>query len=516
MSKEEITDLLRARNHLLIVQSDDELAAESAIIEASAAAKYECRLWDCASGLSKADGATIDASMVAPMGDLPPGVLDRVRDDKSRAVYILRDFHAFWSSPYVVRTLRTLARALQRAPKNEARVIIILTGSAEVPPELKGQAPRIKWALPTRPEMAKLLDDTIASLPEELRASAAPNGTRAAAIDAAMGLTNRQAADCFALSLVKGRTVVPSLVSAAKKSIIAAGKGLTWEDPDPRGMSAVGGLSNVKAWLTKRRSAFSEKARAYGLTPPKGMFLVGLPGTGKTLVSKCVAAAWGLPLISLDLGLLKEKFVGSSEENMAATLAMLDAIAPCVVRIDEIEKALAGATEDGGGDGGVSKGALGSILSWMSDRKSAVFVIATANDVRALPAELLRKGRFDEVFFVDLPTTDERAAIVGASLAAHGRGAVVVDAAAVARATQGFSGAEIAALVPDALFQAFDDGEREIATEDLLTAAASVVPLSMTAKDKIDNLRAWAKGKARFASPPEVESTSAGGRDLDM
>lgn len=509
MSKAEITALLRARNTLIIVESADEQAAESALIEACADAKYEVRLWDCAQGLTTAAGVTIDAEM-----NIPADILGAIKGRRERAAYILRDFHAFWRDVFPLRSLRTLARNLQACPKNEARVIIVLTGSADLPPELKGQAPVVKWALPTRAEMAKLLDATIATLPEELQANAAPNGTRAAAVDAAMGLTAKQAQDCFSLSLVKERAVVPALVSAAKKSIIASGKGLTWEDPDPRGMDAVGGLANVKAWLTRRRAAFGEKARAYGITPPKGLFLVGLPGTGKTLVSKCVAAAYGVPLIALNMGELKGKYVGESEQNIRAALSMLEAIAPCVVRIDEIEKALAGASGEGG-DGGVSADALGTFLSWMQDRKAPVFVIATANDVRALPPELLRKGRFDEIFFVDLPTAPERSSIVKAALGANGRGAVTIDHDAVAQATAGFSGAEIAALVPDAMFAAFDDSEREITTADLLTAASEVVPLSKTAADKIATLRAWGKANARLASPPETTATGTS-RALDL
>ncbi len=510
MSRVEITALLRARNTLLIVQTDDEASTESAIIDACADAKYPVRLWDCSQGLTEASGKAIDSDLI-----LPAGILECIRDRKDRAAYVLRDFSAFWRDAFPARALKTIARALLAAPADNARAIIVLVSTtAEIPAEFKGQIPVVKWGLPSRADMGKLLDQTVASLPEQYRANAAPNGTRAAAIDAAMGLTYKQAQDCFSLSLVKERAIVPALVSAAKKQIIASGKGLTWEDPDPRGMDAVGGLANVKAWLTRRRAAFGEKAREYGIKPPKGLFLVGLPGTGKTLVSKCVAAAYGIPLIALNMGELKGKYVGESEANIRAALAMLEAIAPCVVRVDEIEKALAGASGEGG-DGGVSADALGTFLSWMQDRKAPVFVIATANDVRGLPPELLRKGRFDEIFFVDLPTREERTAIVRASLVANNRGEVAIDHGAVADATNGFSGAEIAALVPDAMFAAFDDGAREITTTDLTTAASETVPLSKTAEDKIKNLREWAKTRARFATTPETQ-TSGPSRALDL
>jgi len=279
-------------------------------------------------------------------------------------------------------------------------------------------------------------------------------------------------------------------------------------------MAAIGGLDLLKNWLTARKAAFGPRARAFGLPAPKGMLLLGPPGTGKSLTAKCVAAAWQMPLLRLDMGALKSKYVGESEANIRKALQVAEAVAPCVLWLDEIEKALAGST-GAQGDGGVSADALGAVLSWMQERAGAVFVVATANDVRALPPELLRKGRFDELFFIDLPTADERVAIAKASLGQYGRADAQVDAAEVARATQGFTGAEIAALVPDALFAAFAAGERQITTADLVAAAATVAPLSKTAAEKIEALRTWAKGRARPASLAETVA-SQGSRALDL
>jgi SpoVK/Ycf46/Vps4 family AAA+-type ATPase len=214
------------------------------------------------------------------------------------------------------------------------------------------------------------------------------------------------------------------------------------------------------------------------------------------------------------MGALRSKYVGESEANIRKALQVAEAVSPCILWLDEIEKALAGAT-GAQGDGGVSADALGAVLSWMQERAGAVFVVATANDVRALPPELLRKGRFDELFFVDLPTTEERAAIVDASLRQFNRAGAKVNEDTVAKATAGFTGAELAALVPDALFAAFADGERDITTADLLTAAGTVVPLSKTAGDKLDALRAWAKGRARAASTPEA-APAGPARALDL
>ncbi|HSN68796.1 MAG TPA: AAA family ATPase, partial [Thermoanaerobaculia bacterium] len=270
----------------------------------------------------------------------------------------------------------------------------------------------------------------------------------------------------------------------------------------PGGLDAVGGLDVLKSWLTSRRAAFTARARAYGLPAPKGAMLVGVPGCGKSLTAKAIATAWGMPLLRLDLGALKSKWVGESEGNIRKALKVAETVSPCVVWLDEIEKALGGASQ-GAADGGVSSDALGVILSWMQDRAGSVFVIATANDVSALPPELLRKGRFDEMFFVDLPNASERKAILSAALKANGRDGKVEITAGCIAAMSDFTGAEIAAIVPDALFAAFADGEREITTADLIDAANTVVPLAKTASEKITKVREWAKGRARPASTPE-------------
>jgi len=263
-------------------------------------------------------------------------------------------------------------------------------------------------------------------------------------------------------------------------------------------------LEGVKGWLMGRTLAYSPEARAYGLPAPKGAMLVGVPGCGKSLLAKAFATGLGVPLLRLDMGALKSKFVGESEGNFRKALRVVETVGRCVLWIDEIEKALAGATQ-GAADGGVSSDALGTLLSWMQDRPGEAFVIATANKVEDLPPELLRKGRFDEIFFVDLPNEDERKSVLAATLRKHGRSKIEVDADKVAAATDGYTGSEIAEIVPDAMFAAFADGKREITSDDLLTAAATVVPLSKTAAEKIKTLREWAKGRARPASlPPQV------------
>jgi len=495
----DIAALLRARNPLLWIVTREEARVEGYLFEAAAAAGYLARTWDVAQGV-----AEIGGSVRRDIGSPDPAqTLDAIRERSGeRGVWIMRDLPAWLTGPAgatTLRQVRNLARSLPGAPRDSAQALVVLSPDGEVPPELANHATVIEWPLPDRAEIAGILDAALDALPDELREQAAPNGQREAAIDAAVGLSGEEAASCYAKSLVQLRRIDPAAVASEKKRVIARERVLEWFDPLPGGLDAVGGLEGLKGWLSARRAAYSPQARAYGLPAPKGAMLVGVPGCGKSLTAKAIATAWGIPLLKLDLGALKSKFVGESEGNLRRALRVIEAIGRCVVWLDEIEKALAGATQ-GAADGGVSSDALGTVLSWMQDRSGEAFVIATANKVEDLPPELLRKGRFDELFFVDLPNEVERIEVLAATLRRFGRGKVKLDAAKVAAACAGFTGSEIAEIVPDALFAAFGDGEREITTADLVASAAAVVPLSKTAAEKIAKLRDWAKGRARPAS----------------
>lgn len=509
---DDVQALLRARNSLLWIVTREEVRVERALAEAAAGASYEVRFWDCATGVS--DAAGDEAQPGGKSCQDPQAMINAIRDSRQRQVWVLRDLPAWLRDPTVLRGVRSLARQLPSAKRDEARAMIVITPSAEVPPELSGHAIVVNWPMPDRAEIAEILDNVLQALPPEIAETAAQNGVREAAVDAAVGLTAEEAASCYAKSLVMSRRIDPKAVATEKKRVIARERVLEWYDPDPRGLEAVGGLDLLKGWLTVRKSALSQRARAFGLPAPKGVMLVGVPGCGKSLTAKAVATAWGVPLLRLDLGALRSKWVGESEANIRKALQVAENVAPCVLWLDEIEKALGGASQ-GAADGGVSADALGSILSWMQERTASVFVVATSNDVSSLPPELLRKGRFDDMFFVDLPNAEERAAILGTALRAHRQDPAGIDVAAVSSACADFTGAELAALVPDALFTAFADGERSVTTVDLQAAAKGVVPLAKTAADKIAKLRDWANGRARRASSQErVQSGHARALDL--
>lgn len=518
----DISALLRARNPLLWIVTREEARAEGYLFEAAAAAGYRARTWDVAAGVQEMDGTRNErvggADPFDTLSAIEECAKETVEQDQARYVWIMRDLAPWLAGPTGLRTnrvVRNLARLLPTVPRATAQAIIVLSTSGDVPPELAGHATVIEWPMPDRAEIARLLDAAIENLPDEYKAGAAPNGIRDAAIDAAVGLSAEEASACYARSLVQFKRIDPPTVAREKRRVIARERVLEWFDPLPGGLDAVGGLDVLKGWLASRKNAYSAAAREYGLPAPKGALLVGIPGCGKSLTAKAIATAWGVPLLRVDLGALKSKFVGESEANLRKAFQVIGAIGRCVVWLDEIEKALAGAT-DGAADGGVSSDALGTILSWMQEREGEAFVIATANDVSKLPPELLRKGRFDDVWFVDLPNAVERLEIAAAALRSHKR-AIPDDLARLADATRNFTGAEIAALVPDALFAAFADGARAITADDLCAAAATVVPLASTAAEKIGALRDWAKGRARCAtSPADTVAEKPRGRTLDL
>jgi SpoVK/Ycf46/Vps4 family AAA+-type ATPase len=263
-------------------------------------------------------------------------------------------------------------------------------------------------------------------------------------------------------------------------------------------MNHVGGLGALKAWLGSRDGAFSERARDFGLPEPKGLLLLGVQGCGKSLAAKAIANSWRLPLLRLDVGAVMNAYVGSSEENMRKAIRISESLAPCILWLDEIEKGFAGF--GGQQDGGTTARVFATFLTWMQEKTKPVFVIATANSIERLPPEMLRKGRFDEIFFVDLPSEPERLEIFRIHLSRRNRFPEQFDLARLAAASTGMSGAEIEAVVIEALWGAFPEG-RQLTQEDLLRAIQATVPLSRTMSESIEGLRSWARTRARPASP---------------
>ena len=446
----EVQALTRAKNTLLWVVSREEQRAERMLFSAASSDQFMFATWDCADGFRDAENKPLLGTGDNPQLRDPQAALEFIRKRTSRCMFVLRDFHA-WKDAMTTRTLRSLARELQGQARNQHRTLVVLSHSTEIPPELQNHVVVVDLPLPDREEMGELADDVVRALSTKDGITLTPE-RRAAIVDAALGLSAEEAAACFAKSLVSTtpREIQPAIVTAEKKAVVSRERVLTWYEPEERGFAAVGGYEVLRQWCADRRSDFGDEARAFGLPAPKGMFLLGPPGTGKSLVAKSIASEWGLPLLRLDMGALKSKFVGD-------------------------------------------------VLTWMQEKKASVFVVATSNDVSNLPPELLRRGRFDELFFIDLPTQVERAAIVAATLRLYKREGAPVDCAAVAEATEDFVGAEIAACVADALRIAFHDSRRELRTADVLATAAVTTPLAR-GSDKISRLREWAKTRTRNAS----------------
>ena len=319
-------------------------------------------------------------------------------------------------------------------------------------------------------------------------------------MDAASGLTTIEAENAFALSFVQTRTIEPSVVAREKAQAVKK-SGLLEIIETRESLESIGGLDSLKDWLLKRRDAFTPRAVEYGLPPAKGLLILGLPGTGKSLTAKVTAKVFGVPLLKLDAGRLYGGLVGQSESNLRSVIQTAEAIAPCVLWLDEAEKGLSGSKSSGSTDGGTSARVLGSLLSWMQEKTAPVFVVATANDVTQLPPELLRAGRWDQMFFVDLPQQMEREAIWTIQIRKHRRNPADFDTVQLARASEGLTGSEIEAVFVESLYEGFDR-EAEPTDLDIARVLTEFVPLSKTMAEQITALRTWAKGRARFATSP--------------
>jgi SpoVK/Ycf46/Vps4 family AAA+-type ATPase len=289
-------------------------------------------------------------------------------------------------------------------------------------------------------------------------------------------------------------------VFAEKQQIIRKSGLLEYYSTDEN-FTSIGGLVVLKEWLEKRAVAFTTEARAFGLPAPKGILMLGVQGCGKSLCAKAVSTHWQLPLLRFDMGRMFGSLVGSSEENVRRAIAVAESVAPAILWVDEIDKAFAGSQGSGATDGGTTARVFGTFLTWLSEKTAPVFVVATANDISQLPPELLRKGRLDEIFFVDLPSQPEREEIFRIHIAKKGRDAAQFDFAALAEASRDFSGAEIEEAINSALYDAFYK-RQQLTTGDVLNALAQTVPLAKTMDEQINRLRSWAEGRARNASVP--------------
>ncbi|MEV5765400.1 AAA family ATPase [Micromonospora sp. NPDC052213] len=514
-----LSQLLKARFPILYVESFEEqrVVAEVCAVAQDALAVRTPRAvwtWSQTTGLVQPDGVTRKGTTD------PADALDAALRVDHPSVLIFKDLHPAHGGgdqrggPGVVRRLRDLAAAFKAGPV--PRTLVLVSPVLHIPVELEKDVTIVDFPLPTEAEIRRVLDGMIAanSASGRIRMGLDDLGRERFA-KAALGLTLHEAENAFARAMVNDGVLDDgdlAVVHEEKRQTVRKSGLLEFVDVTVD-LADVGGLENLKRWLARRDGSWLAEAAAYGLPAPRGVLITGVPGCGKSLTAKAIAAAWGLPLLRLDVGRVFAGLVGSSEQNMRTAIRTAEATAPCVLWVDEIEKGFAG----GAGDSGTSARVFGSFLTWMQEKTRPVFVIATANDFEGLPPELLRKGRFDEIFFVDLPTRAERASIWRVHLARRLRNPAVAGGLALddallgelAGLSEGYSGAEIEQAVVGGLFDAFAE-RRPLRRDDLVRALVSMVPLSVTQAERIDSVRSWADTRAVAATA--AEDWDLGGR----
>jgi ATP-dependent 26S proteasome regulatory subunit len=478
--------LIRSRTPILWIRSLEEERVESLLEQAARRLGNRPLLrWDFVDGLRGApnregEAARNPMAALAALDPLPAG---------QEAILLLRDFHRYCEDAGVCRRLRNLAGTLRQS----ARTLVITAPNWQLPAELDDSVTVLELPLPDAQEISQLLSSIAQACGEPLEPAVLDQLS-----DACHGLSAQRVRQLAARALARrGRLSADDLAEVLEEKRQAIAKTELLEYcPTEATPADIGGLDALKHWLEQRRLAFSEEARRYGLPLPRGVLLVGPQGTGKSLTAKAIAHSWGMPLLRLDVGRLFAGLVGASEARTREMIQRAEAMAPCVLWIDEIDKGFGG---DSRSDGGTSQRVLGTVLTWMAEKTSAVFVVATANAVERLPGELLRKGRFDEIFLLDLPSGDERRAILDLQLRRR-RPEHQLPLDVLVDRTAGFSGAELEQTVIEAMHLAFAE-DRDFSEADLVAAASQVVPLSRTAREQLEQLQAWARGgRARPAS----------------
>src|SRR6266853_11571 len=456
----DLEHLMRARYPLIYILSSEEKRVEESIKrvlqsrERDKGVKAKVYTWSVTEGVrlgSEAQGDSKDPLKALRF------VLEAKKDE--RAVFILRDLHAFTKNPEVVRLLRDLGRNL----KETLKTVFLISPVLVIPPECDKE-------------------------------------------------------NVFDKSLVQTGTFDIDVILSEKERIVRKSGVLEFFRTQQK-MDDIGGLDQLKTWLKKRQSAFSEEARKFGLPRPKGILMIGIPGGGKSPTAQAVGSSWRLPLLRLDVGKVFAGIVGSSEENMRRAIQMAEAVAPSILWVDELEKGFSGTGSSNNSDAGTAARVFGSFITWLQEKTSPVFVIATANNVDELPPEMMRKGRFDEIFFVDLPTLPERRDIASIHLKRRGRDPAQFALDAIAEKSEGMTGAEIEQAIVSALFDEYDKNGMAgvLSTEGVLHSLEETVPLSRTMKEKIAALRTWCKTRARPASSGfQADGAAEAGRKIEI
>ncbi len=501
----ELDTLIRARYPLVYLVSWEEQRLDVILEDLARSHGKELHMWSVTRGLRRVEGARVTGGGDGTRD--PIDALGAVAKLGTPSLVVLKDFHPYLNDPTVVRSVRELAQLL----KTTFTTLVLLSPTLTIPCELEKEISVLDVPLPTFAELGQLLREIVQVVRRTNRATIdLQRGEAEQIVKAAQGLTLSEAENAFAKAIATDNRLDATdikLILEEKRQVIRK-SGLLEYYPAEDSLTGVGGLDHLKAWLRTRGVAFGEAARRFGLPEPKGLLLLGVQGCGKSLTAKAVAAQWSLPLLRLDMGRIFSGLVGSSEENVRKAIRVAESVAPAVLWVDEIEKGLSGLGSSGATDSGVTARVFGALLTWLQEKTAPVFVVATANKIEGLPPELLRKGRFDEIFFVDLPAAVERREIFDIHLRRRRRDPATFDLEVLARRAEGFSGAEIEQAVVAALYHAFAAGT-DLAQGHVEQALAETHPLSRTMKEEITRLREWAKDRTRPATSPETTEQAA-------
>ncbi len=507
---EELKVYVRARYPVLYLVSWEEERVRRQIGEMAREMKKKVISWTATEGFHEESdpGSAPAAGGVAPLDfgagaaadkqGTPLAALDAVAHSADRALFLLQDFHPYLDEPKVVRRLRDLIVQLKQSYKT----LVFLSPVLTLPRELDKDVTVLDVPLPDLAEISELLRRFLDSVrrDERFQVDMDPDLLERVA-KASLGLTESQAQNVYAKAVVIDRRFSEedlAVINAEKKQEIRK-TGILEYFEHSESLRQVGGLDRLKRWLLERKASFSERAREYGLPPPKGLLLLGVQGCGKSLSAKAIAATWRLPLLRLDVGSIFSSYIGSSEENMRKAIKIAESVSPVVLWLDEIEKGFGGVKAGGSADAGASTRVFATFLTWLQEKTKPVFVVATANSIKDLPPELMRKGRFDEIFFIDLPSETDRREILRIHLRKRNRDPGKFGIEEIAAAAEGFNGAELEEGIISAMYAGFAQG-RELTTEDVLRVVGETVPLSRTMREEIDALREWAAERARMAS----------------
>jgi SpoVK/Ycf46/Vps4 family AAA+-type ATPase len=526
---ERLKVLIDSSTPIVVMETVEEVRAVRMVRAACSALNLAAFEWTIASGLARSGSGSLESRLEQSIpGGYRAGMVDDVAESAKalydsrepakmlanlegitiEAAFILKDLHRHMDDPVVVRRLRDVG---QKFATNR-RTIILTAPKISIPPELASLVEYLELPIPDRQRLRQIIDEVLVrvSKTHTLQRRLDPTGLDAMA-ENLRGLTEEEAERAISQALVSRYALCPEIVTdvlEAKKALLKRSEMLDFVEVSDT-LASVGGLDNLKRFLAQRRGSWEEQARDFGLDPPRGVIILGVQGCGKSMCARAIAGEWKIPLVKFDTAAVYDKYIGETEKRIQKVFKVAEGLAPCVLWIDELEKVFAGSGPDSASaDAGVSSRLLASFLSWMQDRKAPVFVAATCNNVNALPPELIRKGRFDELFFVDLPTQAERKQIFTIQLGKRKRNPADFNLDQVAAAAQGFSGAEIESVVQTALYAAYSQ-KQQLTTQQLLAAIQATVPLSTTRAEEIEALREWAEKRAVPASLPEARAERA-------